>query len=283
MSGFRELRSHWFSLIERIPRGVKRRVFRVFQWRRERSNRGYCAICDCEVWFRETGPWFRDQYLCAQCGSIPRQRALVKVLNDHFPGWRELRIHESSPGGASSDKIRRECKEYVASQFFPDIPRGQFNGSQRSEDLEALTFEDESFDIVITQDVFEHVLRPAKAFAEIARTLKPGGAHVYTVPYFRGKRTVVRAEADEAEGIRYVLPPDYHGNPIDEAGSLVITEWGDELCDFVFRSCEMTTSILNFYDSRLGLKGEFLDVLISRKVSALDLLPDASAGQDGKP
>jgi hypothetical protein len=36
-----------------------------------------------------------------------------------------------------------------------------------SEDLEALTFPDESFDLVITQDVFEHVLRPAKAFAEI--------------------------------------------------------------------------------------------------------------------
>jgi len=46
---------------------------------------------------------------------------------------------------------------------------------------------DESFDLVITLDVFEHVLRPAKAFAEIARTLKPGGAHIYTVPYYRGK------------------------------------------------------------------------------------------------
>lgn len=70
------------------------------------------------------------------------------------------------------------------------------------------------------------------------------------------------------------MKPDYHGNPIDEAGSLVVTEWGDELCDFVFRSCRMTTIILNFCDSRLGLKGEFLDVLISRKVSALDIIPE---------
>ena len=64
---------------------------------------------------------------------------------------------------------------------------------QRSENLEALTFPDESFDLIIPQDVFEHVLRPAKAFAEIARTLKPGGVHVYTVPYYRGEKTVVRA------------------------------------------------------------------------------------------
>jgi len=43
---------------------------------------------------------------------------------------------------------------------------------------------DESFDLVITQDFFEHVLRPAK---EIARTLKSGGAHIYAVPYDRWK------------------------------------------------------------------------------------------------
>jgi SAM-dependent methyltransferase len=101
-----------------------------------------------------------------------------------------MQIHESSPGGQSSDKIKQECKRYTGSQFFSDVPRGQSKDGQRSEDLEALTFPDESFDLVITQDVFEHVLRPAKAFAEIARTLKPGGAHVYTVPYYRGKRTV---------------------------------------------------------------------------------------------
>jgi hypothetical protein len=273
MNGFRELRSHCFSLIKRIPRGVKRRVFRVFQSTRERSNKGYCVICECEVWFRETGPWLRDQYLCTRCGSIPRHRALIRVLNDHFPGWRELRIHESSPGGKSSDKIKRECKDYVASQFFPDVPRGQFERGQRSEDLEALTFPDESFDLVITQDVFEHVLRPAKAFAEIARTLKPGGAHVYTVPYYRGKKTVVRAEPDGIEGISHLMKPDYHGNPIDPSGSLVITEWGDELCDFIFRSSGMTTTIFNFYNPTLGLMGEFVDVLLSRKVSALDLAP----------
>ena len=261
-------------MINEIARRVRRKGLLTIQRGKGRLNGGYCTICDCDVVFSQTGPWLRDQYLCTRCGSVPRQRALVKVLNDHFPRWRELRIHESSPGGPSSDKIRRECSEYVASQFFAHIPRGQSEGGQRSEDLEALTFPAESFDLVITQDVFEHVLRPAKAFAEIARTLKLGGAHVYTVPYYRGKKTVVRAEPNEKGGVTHLLKPEYHGNPIDDTGSLVITEWGDELCDFVFRSCRMTTTILNFHDSRLGLKGEFLDVLISRKVSALDLMPE---------
>ncbi len=263
---------------KRLIRGmrgrVKRQVFLVTQLARGRLNRGYCTICDCGVWFNETGPWLRDQYLCSRCGSIPRNRALVKVLNDHFPGWRELQIHESSPGGPSSDKIKRECKHYVPSQFFPEVSRGQLKDGQRSENLEALTFPDESFDLIITQDVFEHVLRPAKAFAEIARTLKPGGAHVYTVPYYRGKKTVVRAVPNGNEGITHLMKPDYHVNPIDTAGSLVVTEWGDELCDFVFRSSRMTTAIYNFYDPRFGLKGEFLDVLISRKASVADFVAE---------
>jgi hypothetical protein len=87
------------GLIRSTHRRVKRQVFLLKQGARGRLNRGYCTICDRAVWFTETGPWLRDQYLCSRCGSMPRNRALVKVLNDHFPGWRELQIHESSPGG----------------------------------------------------------------------------------------------------------------------------------------------------------------------------------------
>jgi SAM-dependent methyltransferase len=228
--------------------------------------RGYCTICERKVFFAKVGPWLRDQLICMSCNSIPRNRALLKVLQQHFPLWRDLRIHESSPGGASSDKLRRECPNLVASQYFPEVPRGDVKDGQQSEDLESLTFPDNSFDLVITQDVFEHILRPQRAFAEIARTLKPDGAHVFTVPYYRGKKTVVRARATNAGEIEHLTKPDYHGNPIDPEGSLVITEWGDEICDFITRASGLTTTIFSFFDPRLGLEGEFLDVFLSRKV-----------------
>src|SRR5438105_4982633 len=115
-------------------RAVKRGVRLAGEWARGKANRGHCTICDREVWFIETGFWLRDKYLCSDCGSIPRQRALIKVLNDHFPEWRQLRLHESSPGSPSSDKMQRECASYIGSQFFADIPRGESNRGQRSED-----------------------------------------------------------------------------------------------------------------------------------------------------
>jgi ubiquinone/menaquinone biosynthesis C-methylase UbiE len=43
-----------------------------------------------------------------------------------------------------------------------------------------LMFENESIDLHVMQDVFEHLFTPSAAFREIARTLRAGGAHVFT-------------------------------------------------------------------------------------------------------
>ena len=59
-------------------------------------------------------------------------------------------------------------------EFKPDVV-GDIEGP--------LGFRDASFDIVIALDVLEHVRRPFRAAAEIARVLKPGGTLFLTVPY----------------------------------------------------------------------------------------------------
>jgi hypothetical protein len=43
----------------------------------------------------------------------------------------------------------------------------------------------------------------------------------------------------------------------------------------------MTTTIFNFYDPRYGLKGEFLDVLISRKALVADLVAEPGGHRVG--
>jgi len=233
-------------------------------------NFGQCPICDKGVMFVRKGWYDRNSYVCLSCQSVPRQRAIIRVLEMLFPNWRELSIHESSPGGASSAKIREGCKDYTASHFFQDMPLGTYKDGYRCENLEKMTFPDEAFDLMITQDVMEHILHPPAAFAEIARILKPGGAHVFTVPYWYWKKTLVRA-IDTPEGIKHLEPPDYHGNPVDEQGSLVVTEWGPELIDEIYQHGGMRTTVYNIQDAGMGLKGQFLDVLVSTKA---DCYPD---------
>ena len=225
---------------------------------------GACPICEGRTIFLRTGSWLRDELYCMRCWSIPRWRAVIQALHDRFPDWRELRIHESSPYGSASEKLKRECRQYVGSHLFMDVPRGGHKWGLRCEDLERQTFEDESFDLVVTQDVFEHVLDPASGFREVARTLRPGGAHVFTVPYYARRPTVVRAIRERGE-LRHLLKPQFHGNPLGSNGSLVVTEWGDELREFIYRCSELTTAVIEPRDSSRGIDGEFLEVFVSSK------------------
>jgi SAM-dependent methyltransferase len=240
---------------------------------------GRCPICEKRVVFIKTGPWLRDELLCHRCRSIPRWRALIYVLETRYPRWRDLDIHESSPCGPASEKLARECQHYTPTHFFAGIAPGQFKQGIRCENLERQTFVDATFDLVITSDVFEHVLDPASGFSEIARTLRPGGAHVFTVPWYWWKRTLIRASRNEDGSLTNLEPPDYHGNPIDLNGSLVVTEWGSDFCDFIYRSSGLTTTAVLIKDKQLGLAGEFCEVFVSAK-RASALIADSAQGSE---
>jgi SAM-dependent methyltransferase len=145
------------------------------------------------------------------------------------------------------------------------MSRGSYQGKHRSEDLTQMTFKDGEFDLFITSDVFEHVFNPGKAFKEIARVIKPGGAHIFTMPWYPAlKNSLERATLKNGK-IEYIQEPMYHGNPIDEKGSLVTMDWGIDFCDIIFICSGLTTTIYVKKDRNLGLEAEFLEVFISRK------------------
>ena len=233
---------------------------------RHRGNFGWCSVCEARTLFVELGAWLRDEYLCIRCRSIPRNRAFMLALGEERPDWRRATIHESSPSGAASAKLARECPQYTSSQWLPEVERGAFSGGVRCEDVQALTLADSSVDIFVTQDVFEHVLEPERGFAEVARVLRPGGAHVFTVPVYQRASTHVRAEPDGEGGIRHVDEPDYHVNPVDPAGSLVVREWGLDLPEVVDAAGPTSTRLVHRVDRKLGIDGEFAEVVVSKRL-----------------
>jgi SAM-dependent methyltransferase len=231
--------------------------------------RGWCPVCEASARFVAYSDWFRDDLRCNGCGSIPRERALMRVLGAVRPDWREAAIHESSPGqGGLSAKLRRECPGYVESQFDTAIPFGASSPKgYRSETLEAQTFPDETFDIVITQDVFEHLFDPEAAIREIARTLKPGGACLMTVPLVNKERPAERRASLEGGEVVHHAPPVHHGNPIDPEGALVTIDWGYDIAEALASSSGMATTIECLDDHSQGIEAEYLDVVICRKAA----------------
>ncbi len=246
----------------------------MFPLRRRKNQyfetKGICPICDSKVIFSSSDPWFRDHLRCSKCKSLPRQRALYSVLNQYYPNWRDLHIHESSPGNSRANKkIFGQCKNYIETQYDKSIPFGTTHHEHgyRSENLEEQTFPDEAFDLVITQDVFEHIFHPDIAIREIDRTLKSGGAHILTVPIVRKSLPSRRRASINKNGeISYLFPAQYHGNPIDrEGGSLVTIDWGYDILSYFSHHSNLSCSLIYIDDMSRGIKAEFIEVLICQK------------------
>jgi hypothetical protein len=88
------------------------------------KNTGYCPCCDKKVIFFSDNEWLRDHYRCSNCGCIPRNRALMHCIEEFYPNWRDVVIHESSPYWSGSEKLSKGAKQYITSQYYPDRPSG---------------------------------------------------------------------------------------------------------------------------------------------------------------
>jgi SAM-dependent methyltransferase len=152
-------------------------------------------------------------------------RTIVKILTGidaplqgSLKRLKSYRILEASAYGPLHNLlVKLPC--YTCFEYFDDVPPGHLVGEILCNDLEQLTFSENSFDLIITQDVMEHVANPVKALLEINRVLKPGGCHIFTVPLHEGRKSLNRAG----------LPPVYHGDPLRSSGAFVYTDWGDDL------------------------------------------------------
>lgn len=240
------------------------RIVKIRHFARLSSNAGYCHCCRQKTEFVITGPWLRDQYYCRVCHSIPRQRHINYILDQYFPNWENKKVHESSP---SNQFISQWANHYSSSQYFEDGARGAFHNGHCCENLEYLTFADETFDIFITQDVMEHVFHPAKAIQEIMRVLKPGGAHVFTTPKHKNLDQSYPRAVIENDKVKHLLAPMYHGNPVGDGRALVTWDYGNDFEGRLLNLCGFPTTTYTTRNRTLGLDGEYPEVFVTHKVT----------------
>ena len=194
---------------------------------------------------------YREDFKCLFCRSSPRNRALVCYLKERFPNFGRLKVYELSPYGTTSKKISQISGEYISSHYFPESPKSNHK-NRRNENVESLSFAESSFDIVISQDVFEHVENPLKAFSEVSRVLRNEGSHIFTVPWIEDTKTKARVKVVNGQ-YEYVDPPQFHGDPFREEGALVITDFGQDLTELIFQNGGMKTTVNNIKKPHYGI------------------------------
>lgn len=257
LNKYRQLKEFFSSSQER---SIKKDSFNLV-------HNGFCPCCDSKVIYSSDNLWLRDNLQCSNCQSIPRERALMMTIEKYYPNWKDLDIHESSPvNRGASMKLKNYAPKYVASQFYSNVKLGGFVDGFRNEDLENQTFEDEQFDLVVTQDVMEHIYEPDKAFKEIARTLKKGGSHIFTVPLINkfgdSKRWAIKGENGKP---KFLYTPEFHGNPIDPEGSPVTYHWGFDIVSHIDNACGLNSKIEYNYDLDNGIWAEYIEVVVTTR------------------
>ena len=226
---------------------------------------GRCNICGSSTaFFCANTELYRESLTCAICKATSRYRSLARGILRAVGELRSVSAEALSDLGrhASAERLtvydtqvpfhyhtcaypipdvlsRCEWIDSHTSIYRPGEPCGVEIGPRMTvQNLERLTFADDSFDIVITSDVMEHVRLDDRAHREIRRVLKPGGIYLFTVPHFRHAHdTLVRVQvvdADDPSSDIYLLEKEYHGDANSEGGALSYRAYGtavDETLD----------------------------------------------------
>lgn len=231
---------------------------------------GYCYPCRSWVnlsvdflYAEEIGgervPNWRERLVCPDCGLNNRMRAVIQLAEEGFRLQKSSNIYLTEATTSLYRWFANRYPRVVGSEYLGDsVPLGGMNqDGLRNEDVTRLSFVDGELDLIASFDVFEHVPDFKQAFRECQRVLKTGGRLFFTVPFRRNSEAnIVRARLHPNGRIEHLLPPQYHGNPIDPEGCLAFYVFGwemlDQLRDIGFADVEANL----YWSSELGYLGE---------------------------
>lgn len=176
-------------------------------------------------------------------GCLSRHRAILLLLRTllaegRIPPQPQLDIYCPETITPFAKTLASLFPKLSLSEYLPD-PHDSRRKLYNHQDLCQLSHNPASFDLVICNELFEHLYDLPAALAEIARILRPGGWLLSTFPFAYNRfDTIVKARhrpgatpgvAAEAE---LLMECEYHGDPVyPQRGSLVYQIPGWDLLD----------------------------------------------------
>lgn len=160
-------------------------------------------------------------------GFNPRQRAILDLIQTEYsgPSAKMQRIHLHEAVTRFALVIKGRFPFVLASEYLPDDESRRNSFPVPHVDICDSGLPDASFDLIVSQEVLEHVPSMDAAFQDMARILKPGGTLLATVPFLQSAETSRRKAALGPDGrVEYITEPEYHGNPVDPAGGSLVFE-----------------------------------------------------------
>lgn len=180
-------------------------------------------------------------------GFNPRQRAVLELIQAIYGASRDkIDVYAAEGVTPFAKEIEQKTRLFVGSEYAPTLEEQERIHPIQHQDLAALTFNDAQFDLCIANEVFEHLPNLPSALCELHRVLRPGGILLSTFPFLLNhEEQLVKAVREPSGEIKYIMEPEYHGNPMDpENGSLVYQLPAWDILDQCRRSGFSTASMI---------------------------------------
>ena len=188
---YHPLQSHYRNVVFYLKRLFYRISFSSYK------GHGFtCNVCQ-QQYFRFVDYWpasennkalsinhviagYGKNIICPNCLSNARERLVIAMLQHHVNIDNKKILH------LSPEKNVYQYLKSKSNVITADLVPGFYKNIDkhiRQEDVTALSFADQSFDVVIANHVLEHIPDDLKAMSEIYRVLKKGGVAILQVPY----------------------------------------------------------------------------------------------------
>ena len=155
-----------------------------------------CPICKAKVpVFLPFGERIRKNALCPKCHSLERHRKLwllMQKLDWHKQGMSVLHF-------APEPVFHKLFSSFADIDYWPVDLNPKMRGVRKAVDITNITFDDETFDLIMCTHVLEHIPDDRKAMSELYRVLKKGGIALLNVPVFNRPQTLENPEYNTPE------------------------------------------------------------------------------------
>ncbi len=230
------------------------------------SEKCYCCGSFSDFTIHESATLLREAS-CTFCGASIRNSDVAQALLENYAtckgslksnlfDFKELKILLVASSGFLFDILGKLPNCYFG-EFFPNAKNGDVIGGVKFLDLQDIDYSDGFFDIIVSEDVLEHIENISRAFTEINRVLKIGGTHIFSVPLHEQNVTTYRHKNKNIV---------HHGDPVRPEGVLVYNDFGYDLSEVldlygmqtkalayhVFHTPEETTRVDDDYEKYLN-------------------------------
>lgn len=243
------------------------------------KNKFFCAVCGRTTKMKSGWDWsyvadgkrficWREHIVCPKCHFSNRFRACIHILNQNY-GF-------LNKGNMYITENKTMLYHFLKQAFNPNLIGSEFLGNQckfgetinsiMNQDLTNLTFNSNQFDGILCFDVLEHIPNYKLAISEIFRTLKDKGIFFFSVPFISHQYNInTRAIMKDDGTVEHLLPPVYHGDPINDAGILCYQEFGWQLFDIIKEIGFKNVMAIDYWSKIFGYLGVSNLIFVAQK------------------